>query len=165
MGWEALNFAGHYKLDNLCAIIDVNRLGQSDPAPLQHDMEAYRARLESFGFNAIVIDGHDVAELAKAFDNFANTKDKPTCILAKTFKGQDFPGIANEMNWHGKALGAKTEEVVAHLKTKLVSQDAPKPEIPAPVKDSPEVSITGIKLSDAPAYKVGDKLATRQAYG
>ena len=48
---------------------------------------------------------------------FANTKDKPTCILAKTFKGQGFPGIANEMNWHGKALGAKADEVVAHLKT------------------------------------------------
>ena len=62
-----------------------------------------------------------VCELAKAFDNFANTTDKPTCILAKTYKGQDFPGIANEMNWHGKALGAKTEEIVAHLKG-LLSQ-------------------------------------------
>lgn len=109
------------QLNNLCAIIDVNRLGQSDPAPLAHDMEAYRTRLESFGFNAIVVDGHDVCELAKAFDNFANTTDKPTCILAKTYKGQDFPGIANEMNWHGKALGAKTEEIVAHLKG-LLSQ-------------------------------------------
>merc|ERR1719423_280237 len=162
--WEAINFAGFYKLNNLCAIIDVNRLGQSDPAPLAHDMEAYRTRLESFGFNAIVVDGHDVCELAKAFDNFANTTDKPTCILAKTYKGQDFPGIANEMNWHGKALGAKTEEIVAHLKG-LLSQDAPKPAIPAAVKDAPATSIENIQLSEAPSYKVGDKLATRQAYG
>merc|ERR1719385_233356 len=162
--WEAFNFAGFYKLNNLCAIIDVNRLGQSDPAPLAHDMEAYRTRLESFGFNAIVVDGHDVCELAKAFDNFANTTDKPTCILAKTYKGQDFPGIANEMNWHGKALGAKTEEIVAHLKG-LLSQDAPKPVIPAAVKDAPVTSIENIQLSEAPCYKVGDKLATRQAYG
>jgi len=162
--WEAFNFAGFYKLNNLCAIIDVNRLGQSDPAPLAHDMEAYRTRLESFGFNAIVVDGHDVCELAKAFDNFANTTDKPTCILAKTYKGQDFPGIANEMNWHGKALGAKTEEIVAHLKG-LLSQDAPKPVIPAAVKDAPATSIENIQLSEAPCYKVGDKLATRQAYG
>jgi len=162
--WEALNFAGHYKLDNLCAIIDVNRLGQSDPAPLQHDMESYRARLESFGFNAIVVDGHDVVELAKAFDQFANTKDKPTCILAKTFKGQGFPGIANEMNWHGKALGAKADEVVAHLKT-LISADAPKLEIAPAVKDCPDVNITDVKLSEGPSYTIGDKLATRQAYG
>ena len=56
-------------MDNLCAIIDVNRLGQSDPAPLQHDMEAYRVRMESFVFNAIVIDGHDIGEIVKAFNN------------------------------------------------------------------------------------------------
>merc|ERR1712062_145492 len=89
--WEAINFAGFYKLDNLCAIIDVNRLGQSDPAPLQHDMEQYKARMESFGFHAIVVDGHDVAELAKAFDEAEATKGKPTMILAKTYKGRDFP--------------------------------------------------------------------------
>merc|ERR1719480_593437 len=59
---EALNFAGFYKLDNLCAIIDVNRLGQSDPAPLAHDMDQYRRRLNSFGFNTVVVDGHDVEE-------------------------------------------------------------------------------------------------------
>merc|ERR550519_2346439 len=66
--WEALSFASHYQLDNLCAIVDVNRLGQSDPAPLQHDMDQYRKRLESFGFHAIVVDGHDITELIKAFD-------------------------------------------------------------------------------------------------
>ena len=113
--WEAINFAGFYKLDNLCAIIDVNRLGQSDPAPLQHDMEQYRQRMESFGFHAIVVDGHDVAELVKAFDEAEATKGKPTMILAKTYKGRDFPKIEDEMNWHGKALGGKSEEVVAHL--------------------------------------------------
>lgn len=63
--WEALHFAGHYHLDNLCAIFDVNRLGQSEPTSLQHNMEVYRKRLESFGFHAIVVDGHDVEELCK----------------------------------------------------------------------------------------------------
>ena len=103
-------------MDNLCAIIDVNRLGQSDPAPLQHDMDQYKARMESFGFHAIVVDGHDVDELVKAFDEAEATKGKPTIILAKTFKGRDFPNIEDEMNWHGKALGAKTEEILEHLK-------------------------------------------------
>merc|ERR1719273_2381379 len=164
-GWEAFNFAGFYKLDNLCAIIDVNRLGQSDPAPLQHDMDVYKARLESFGFHAIVVDGHDVNELLKAFTEAENTKGKPTCVLAKTFKGQGFPGIADEMNWHGKALGAKSDEVVAHLKTLLKSVDGPKPVIPPAVLDAPKVDISGIKLSALPAYTKGEALATRQAYG
>jgi len=63
--WEALNFSSFYKLNNLCAIFDINRLGQSDPTSLQHDMETYRKRLESFGFNALVTDGHDIEELIK----------------------------------------------------------------------------------------------------
>merc|ERR1719285_1151653 len=88
--WEALNFAGFYKLNNLCAIIDVNRLGQSDPAPLQHDMEVYRKRLESFGFHALVVDGHDIPELCKAFQEAESVTDKHTCLIAKTFKGKNF---------------------------------------------------------------------------
>lgn len=63
--WEALHFASHYNLNNLCVIFDINRLGQSDPTSLQHDMETYRKRLDAFGFNPLVIDGHDVEELAK----------------------------------------------------------------------------------------------------
>jgi transketolase len=59
--WEALNFASFYKLDNLVAIFDINRLGQSDPTPLGHDLDTYKRRLDAFGFNAIVVDGHDVS--------------------------------------------------------------------------------------------------------
>jgi transketolase len=114
--WEAINFAGFYKLDNLCAIIDVNRLGQSDPAPLQHQMDVYQARMEAFGFHAIVVDGHDIGEIMKAFEEAKKTKGKPTCILAKTYKGRDFPKIEDELNWHGKAMGDKSDGIVAHLK-------------------------------------------------
>jgi transketolase N-terminal domain/subunit len=63
--WEALQFGSHYKQDNLCVVIDVNRLGQSEPTSLQHNMDVYRKRLDSFGWNAIVVDGHDVEELCK----------------------------------------------------------------------------------------------------
>jgi len=164
--WEALNFAGFYQLDNLCAIIDVNRLGQSDPAPLQHDMETYRKRLESFGFHAIVVDGHDVVELVKAFDEAANTKGKPTCILAKTYKGRDFgENIENLMNWHGKALGDKSAGVVQHIQSLIKNPGATAPAIVGPVKDAPAVDITNIALSEPPTYKLGEKVATRQAYG
>ena len=163
--WEALNFAGFYKLNNLCAIIDVNRLGQSDPAPLEHDMDTYKRRLESFGFHAIVVDGHDILELCKAFDEAEKVLDKPTCIIAQTFKGKYFPDIENLMNWHGKALGDKAVSVVKHVES-LIKNPAVKPSnISAPILDSPNVDITGVSLSDPPAYKLGDKLATRQAYG
>lgn len=63
--WEALHFASHYELDNLCVIFDVNRLGQSEPTSLQHNMDVYKNRLESFGFKALVVDGHDVDVLVK----------------------------------------------------------------------------------------------------
>merc|ERR1740128_234585 len=163
--WEALNFAGFYKLNNLCAIIDVNRLGQSDPAPLQHDMETYKKRLESFGFHAIVVDGHDILELCKAFDEAESVLDKPTCLIAKTFKGKYFPDIENLMNWHGKALGDKSASVVKHVES-LMKNPAVKPtNIAPPTMDAPNVDITGLALSDPPAYNLGDKLATRQAYG
>jgi len=163
--WEALNFAGYYKLDNLCAIIDINRLGQSQAAPLEHDTEVYKKRLQSFGFNAIVVDGHDVEELCKAFHEAEQTKGMPTCILARTFKGRDFPDIENLLNWHGKALGGKTDEIIDHLRGLLKDPDAPNPAIPAPINDAPAVDITGVALSAPPAYTLGQKLATREAYG
>jgi len=163
--WEAINFAGFYKLDNLCAIIDVNRLGQSDPAPLQHDMEQYKARMESFGFHAMVVDGHDVEALLKAFDEAAATKGKPSIVLCKTYKGKDFgPDIENLMGWHGKALGNKSADVVKHLRKKLLFPKF-EPQVWKPIVDAPEVSLANIKLNAPPAYKKGDSLATRQAYG
>lgn len=163
--WEALHFAGFYKLDNLCAIIDVNRLGQSDPAPLQHDMETYRKRIQAFGVNAIVVDGHDVEELCKAFHEAETIKGMPTCILAKTFKGKDFPDVENVLNWHGKPLGAKAAEVIAHLEGLLKNPTPERPSIASPVMDAPEVDITGVALSAPPAYSKGQKVATREAYG
>lgn len=86
--WEAASFASYYKLDNLVAIIDVNRLGQSQPAALEHNVDIYQARMEAFGFNAIVVDGHDVESLCRAFYDAENCKGKPTALIAKTFKGQ-----------------------------------------------------------------------------
>ncbi|XP_008543728.1 transketolase-like protein 2 isoform X1 [Microplitis demolitor] len=164
--WEALHFASYYKLDNLCAIFDINRLGQSEPTSLQHNMEVYRKRLEAFGFNALVVDGHDVEELVKAFHESQITKDRPTAILAKTFKGKNFPGIEDLENWHGKALGNKADEVVAHLKS-LIKNAGPltlHPQKPL-VDDVPVINISNIKLDTPPSYKKTDQVATRLAYG
>jgi len=163
--WEALNFASYYKLDNLCVILDVNRLGQSDPAPLQHDMETYRRRVESFGLNAVVVDGHDVEELAKAFHEAANTKGKPTALIAKTYKGKNFPNIEDKEKWHGTPLGAQSEAVLKHLKG-LIKNNGPLQLAPQkPLKDdAPKVNLA-VKLSSPPNYKLGEEVATRQAYG
>nr|XP_045613606.1 transketolase-like protein 2 isoform X1 [Procambarus clarkii] len=164
--WEALSFAGIKKLDNLVAIFDINRLGQSEPTAFQHEMDVYRARLESFGFNALVVDGHDVEALCKAFHEASQTKDKPTAVLAKTYKGRGFPSIEDEENWHGKPLGSKAEQVIAHIEGQIKNA-GPNNLVPQkPLhEDAPEVDISNIKLASPPDYKKGDKVATRQAYG
>jgi len=164
--WEAMAFAGHYKLDNLVAIIDVNRLGQSDPTQLQHQTEVYQKRIEAFGLHCIVVDGHDVEALCKAFHNASTTFGKPTCIVAKTFKGKGCPNIEDMMGWHGKALGAKGQEVISAIEAQISNH---RPEhglpIPAPVEDAPPTNDVEITLGAPPSYEIGAKVATRQAYG
>ncbi|XP_072027450.1 transketolase-like [Amphiura filiformis] len=162
--WEACAFASYYKLDNLVAIFDVNRLGSSSTS-LEHNTDVYKARLEGFGFHTIVLDGHDVEALCKAFHDASTVKDKPTAIVAKTFKGKGIPGIEDELNWHGKALGGKAEAALKAIGDLIVNK-GPHGMLPNPaVNDAPAVSIANIKLSEAPSYKKGDKIATRKAYG
>ena len=85
--WEAAEFAGHYKLDNLTVLADVNALGQSEPTMYQHDMEIYRKKFEAEGWAAEVIDGHDVAAVLAALDRAKATKGQPQAIIARTIKG------------------------------------------------------------------------------
>jgi transketolase len=164
--WESLHFASHYKLDNLCVIFDVNRLGQSEPTSLQHQMEIYRKRLDAFGFHAIVVDGHDVEELVKAFYEAANTKGKPTALIAKTFKGKYFPEIEDAENWHGKPLGDSAETVLKHLNALIKNHGPIQIQPPSSPKAlAPNVDISKITLASPPGYKLGESVATRLAYG
>uniref|UniRef100_A0A4W3I938 transketolase n=1 Tax=Callorhinchus milii TaxID=7868 RepID=A0A4W3I938_CALMI len=162
--WEAMAFASFYKLDNLVAIFDVNRLGQSDPAPLQHNVEIYRKRCEAFGWNAEVVDGHSVEELCKALWQASQVKDKPTAIIAKTLKGKGISGVEDMENWHGKPIPKdKMEEIIKEIQGRIENNKKLSPE--QPVEDAPDISIKNIKLSSPPNYKLGDKMATRKAYG
>ena len=102
--WEAAAFAARYDLDNLTVIADINRLGQSEPTMYQHDMERYRLKFESEGFDAQVIDGHDVAAVLRALDRAKTVKGRPQAILAQTVKGHGFSLVADKLNWHGKPL-------------------------------------------------------------
>ncbi|XP_061836016.1 transketolase-like protein 2 isoform X1 [Nerophis lumbriciformis] len=163
--WEAMAFASHYKLDNLVAIMDVNRLGQSEPAPIQHDMDTYRKRCEAFGWNTHVVDGHDVEELCKAFWHAQQVKGKPTCIVAKTFKGKGLPGIEDFENWHGKTIPKdKVDGLLNGLREKIqVPNKTLCPELPN--DDTAPADLSPISLPSPPAYKKGEKMATRRAYG
>lgn len=163
--WESLHFASHYNLDNLCVIFDVNRLGQSEPTSLQHNMEVYRKRLDAFGFNAIVVDGHDVEELCKAFHEASVTKDKPTAIIAKTFKGKFFPNIEDGDNWHGKPLGTEADSVIKYLNGLIQNKGPLTIAPPKPIEDAVKVHIGTVRLATPPEYKLGEEVATRFAYG
>ena len=103
--WEAANFAAHENLDNLIAILDINRLAQSQETMFGHDIEKYVTRFRSFGFEVMMIDGHDLNEIDKAFEAATkNTNGKPYAIIAKTFKGKGISFLENKDNWHGKPL-------------------------------------------------------------
>jgi transketolase len=160
--WEAAEFAGHYKLENLTAIADINALGQSDPTMYQHDMETYRRKFESEGFDTQVIDGHDVAAVLAALDHAKSITDRPQAIIARTIKGHGVSFCAGKMGWHGKAF-SKDELAIALKEVGTVApippddgksyarKSLPKPpDFPAPA---------------APDYKPGTTIATREAYG
>ena len=164
--WEAANLGQHFKLDNLCAIVDINRLGQSQATQFGHDMAAIERRWSAFGWSTIVVDGHDVSALLAAFERARSTKDQPTAVLAKTIKGKGLESIAGKDAWHGKALkkGEETDKAIAELETQFVSGEEAvsiRPPSSAGTKD-PEPDYSRMP---APAYKKGDQVATREAWG
>uniref|UniRef100_A0A8C7UHS2 transketolase n=1 Tax=Oncorhynchus mykiss TaxID=8022 RepID=A0A8C7UHS2_ONCMY len=160
--WEAMSFASYYQLDNLVAILDINRLGQSDPAPLQHHVEKYQKRCEAFGWNAIIVDGHSVEELTKVL---SQPRHQPTAIIAKTIKGKGISAAEDKMGWHGKPLPKEMAEgVMKDIQARIMNTT--KRLYPAtPTEDSLPVSLRNVRMPNAPNYKLGEKIATRKAYG
>ena len=101
--WEACMFASHYKLDNLCVIIDWNGLQIDGPVAEVMNPTPHDKKLEAFGFHVISIDGHDFAAIEAAFNEAKTVKGKPTAIIAKTVKGKGVSFMENKVNWHGSA--------------------------------------------------------------
>uniref|UniRef100_A0A8C1VIR7 transketolase n=1 Tax=Cyprinus carpio TaxID=7962 RepID=A0A8C1VIR7_CYPCA len=159
--WEAMAFASYYQLDNLLAILDINRLGQSDPAPLQHHVEKYQRRCEAFGWHAIIVDGHSVEELCKAM---SQPRHQPTAIIAKTIKGKGIPVAEDKMGWHGKVLSKDmAESVLRDLQSRILNSN--KRMYPtSPTEDAPPVSLRNVRMPSAPNYKPGEKVRV-QGYG
>ncbi|HVM10720.1 MAG TPA: transketolase [Acidimicrobiales bacterium] len=156
--WEAFEAAGVRGLDNLCAIIDVNRLGQRGETMHGWDLGAYRARAEAFGWHVVEIDGHDVDAIDAAFAEARSTTGKPTCIVARTKKGKGVKAVEDLPDKHGKPLDDAESAIEELGGRRDVRIDVAKPE-PGERRsfDSGEL--------DLPTYEVGSKVATRKAYG
>ena len=115
--WEACMFAAHYKLDNLCVIIDWNGLQIDGPVAEVMDPTPHDKKLEAFGFHVISIDGHDFNAIEAAFNEAKTVKGKPTAIIAKTVKGKGVSFMENKVNWHGSAPNDEQyEQALAELK-------------------------------------------------
>ena len=162
--WEAAELAPHFQLDNLCAIVDINRLGQSDPTLLQHDIETYRTRWSAFGWHALPVDGHNIAALLEAFDEAAHTTGRPTVILARTLKGKGVSFVEDKMDWHGKAFkkGEEAEKALAELKAALLP-NGQEPQLFPP--EAEPASQAESKPIGPPEYAPTDSIATREAFG
>ncbi len=165
--WEAAQSGAFHKLDNLCAITDVNAFGQSRATQWGHDLEAFTSRWSAFGWHTITVDGHSVEELLAAYDEARTIKGKPTMIVARTLKGKGVEQIADKDGWHGKALkaGAEADAAIRELEAQYVETSDPAPAIPAPAAVKDEPAVDHMKAMPAPAYKMGDLVATREAYG
>jgi len=160
--WEAASLAGTYKLNNLVAVIDVNRLGQSQETAFGHHTEVYEKRFQAFGWRTEVIDGHDMEEILEVLA-FVGADDKPLAIIAKTTKGHGISFADNKDAWHGKALSKEeAAAAIAELQPKAKSGlgvEIPKPTQVTEPNTQPPASWPAIN------YKLGDKIATRESYG
>lgn len=164
--WEAAELAPRLRLGSLCATIDVNRLGQSQPTMLEWEMDVYRRRWEAFGWQALVVDGHDVDALIGAYNVASRTEDRPTVVLARTVKGKGLPGVEGKENEHGKALpAADAERAITALRAKM--HGAHGPWTPAhPKTAARSVATKASSTPPPPTYAPGGKqVAPRKAFG
>jgi transketolase len=157
--WEAFEHAGFHGLDNLTAIIDVNRLGQTGETMHGWDLDAYRQRAEAFGWKAIEIDGHDVAAIDEAMAEAVATGGRPTVIIAKTEKGHGVAAVANQNGKHGKPLEDEQAAIQELGGIRNITVDVAKPAFDGAPHDFPVGELT------LPSYEPGTKEATRKAFG
>jgi transketolase len=159
--WEAAQFASHHRLDNLCAILDVNRLGQSGPTMYQHDTALYEARLKAFGWQVAVVDGHDVTAVREALNRARETAGTPSAIVARTLKGKGVSFLEDKDGWHGKPV--KKGDELARALAELGDASIAIPVTARRYKPVTERAPVPARLT--PGYTLGQEVATREAYG
>jgi transketolase len=157
--WEAFEHAWHERLDNLIAIIDVNRLGQRGETMHGWDLDSYAKRAEAFGWHAIEIDGHDVEAIDAAYADALETSGTPTVIVARTIKGKGVKAVENKDGFHGKALDDPEAAIEELGGIRDITIDVAKPELDGEPHRFEHGTL------ELPSYEVGDDVATRKAYG
>lgn len=159
--WEAAAFASFNGLDNVTALVDVNRLGQSGPTMYQHDTAVYEARLRSFGWEVATVDGHDVAAVREALAAGRQAKGKPFALVARTLKGKGVSFMEDKEGWHGKPAkkGEELQKAVAELGDTRISLTV------EARRYSPITERAPVEPEVAPAYQLGQEVATREAFG
>ncbi|MGZ8692802.1 MAG: transketolase, partial [Gaiellaceae bacterium] len=156
--WEAFEHAGHAGLDNLIAIVDVNRLGQRGETMIGWNTGVYVERARAFGWNAIEVDGHDVEEIDRAYKAAEEPAGRPTVIVARTIKGKGVKAVEDKDGWHGKALDDPDAAIEELGGVRNIHVDVTKPE-PAEPHRFPDGPL------ELPRYELGQEVATRKAYG
>ena len=166
--WESAQVGELYELDNLCAITDVNALGQSGATQWCHDMAALDRKWTAFGWHTVVIDGHDMAEILAALDDAKRTSGQPTMILAKTIKGKGVSFMEGEAGWHGKPIkpGDELDQALGELELQLgENRTLPSITVPSSVQKDSDGFPVAVRLPRDPPYDLGSEVATRVAYG
>ncbi len=156
--WEAFEHAAHYSLDNLTAILDVNRLGQRGETMVGWDTKTYVDRTRAFGWHAIVVDGHDVEAIDSALAEAVETSGQPTAVIARTEKGHGVAAVADKNGLHGKPIDDPEAAIEELGGLRDIRIEVAKPEPGEPYRfETGELEL--------PAYEVGSEVATRKAYG
>lgn len=174
--WEAASIAAHFHLNNLIAVVDINKWGQSQETMYEHHAEIYAKKFEACGWRTLAIDGHDMKAIVAALDSACAEASRPTVILAKTIKGKGVPLFEDKTGWHGKPLSVEdAEKAIVEMEKEAgpaascVSTCSTHPpagpfRMSRPHEASPAFSFS-ISSIASPSYKIGESIATRAAYG
>jgi transketolase len=159
--WEAMQLASFYQANNLIGILDVNRLGQRGETMQGYDLENYRKKVEAFGWQAILLDGHNLQEIYKAFETAVTSTHQPSMLIAKTLKGKGVEFLEDQDGFHGKAVSPQMlSKALAEIgQTKEVVGKVALP------SSQPAQSSPALETIPAKEYQLGDMIATRGAYG
>ena len=157
--WEAFEHAAHYGLDNLTAIVDVNRLGQRGETMVGWNLDRHAERARAFGWRAIEIDGHDVEQIDRAYEEATSTSGQPTVVIARTVKGKGVSSVEDVGGFHGKAFDDADAAIAELGGPRTIRVDVRPPERDA----APHVFQGG--TLELPRYELGEQVATRKAYG
>lgn len=158
--WEAIQIAAHYKLNNLIGILDVNGLGQRGQTLYGKNIQEYEKRISAFGWKTITVNGHNILEIANAYEEALKNSESPSMIIAKTIKGKGVSLFEDKNGWHGKPLSKEQAEIaimeLGDIDKKIVGK-IPEPECvePSKLKKYPgKISVDNKAISTRKAYGI-----------